>query len=146
MLPIVFPLVVNRLYVFQIVGAKPSKRINNPPTIRLIPCKYYLWSGTRYPLQTPFHSWSKRFLTLAACRPLTFLAMSMWGRCSPSVCTSLPMPRRNQFRTLWFSEEESISIPARPRESTNYDFRDKRLYIARCALITLKNYALNSNT
>ena len=110
--------------------------------------KYYLWSvtGTRYPLQTPFHSWSKRFLTLAACRPLTFLAMSMWGRCSPSVCTSLPMPRRNQFRTLWFSEEESISIPARPRESTNYDFRDKRLYIARCALITLKNYASNSNT
>ena len=44
------------------------------------------------------------------------------------------------------SEEESISIPAIPRESTNYDFRDKRLYIVLCALITLKNYASNSNT
>ena len=88
------------------------------------------------------HSWSKRFL-LAVGRPL--LAMSRWSRC-PSMCISSPMPRC-RFRTLWFSEKESIAFQPDHVEirTTTWGIRGCVLRFVPPVAIILKNYVSNNN-
>lgn len=76
------------------------KRINGPPGIRLkttASVRTYIWLA-QVPSITPSFAPILRNSALAVGSP--FLAKGRWGRCSPSVCTSPPLPRNSRFRTL----------------------------------------------